>query len=229
MSAPKNILAIFDFCETLVDFQSAARYLELVAESRGYNTRPYRIQNKLQHRIKSIARRLFPKACARYCQSVRYEALRGFEAQKAQNTAREFFINELLPHINTPIIERVRWHGEQGHTLVIVSGGFEIYIKLFAEHFKIPHVVAIKLESNNGLLSGEISGLHTMEHRKLYALDSALDLSQYDLARSYAYSDCPSDIPLLSLVGNPHAVESSQDMQWARILGYTIIPAKPQS
>ena len=141
---------------------------------------------------------------------MRYEALRGFETQKAQDTAREFFINELLPHINTPIIERVRWHGEQGHTLVIVSGGFEIYIKLFAEHFKIPHVVAIKLESNNGLLSGEISDSILWSTRKLYALISALDLSQYDLMRSYAYSDCPSDIPLLSLVGNPHTVEAAK-------------------
>ena len=64
-----------------------------------------------------------------------------------------------------------------------------------------------------------------MCERKLYKLASRLNLEQYDLRHSYAYSDCVSDIPLLSLVGNANVVACGKDLKWADILGYRIINA----
>ncbi|WP_230475015.1 MULTISPECIES: aminotransferase class I/II-fold pyridoxal phosphate-dependent enzyme [Helicobacter] len=88
-----------------------------------------------------------------------------------------FFEKELLLRVNECIIERLHYHQKLGHTIAIVSGGFEIYICIFAKYFGIPYVVAVSLESSEGVLSGNMAGIHTMEHRKLYKLSQTLDLS----------------------------------------------------
>ena len=119
----------------------------------------------------------------------------------------------------------MQWHKAQGHTIAIVSGGLEIYIKYFADFFEISreNIIAIELESQNGILTGNMDGIHTMEHRKLYKLVQRIDLSKFDLSKSYFYSDCPSDIPLLSFVGNPVVIECGKDILWAKILGYEVL------
>ncbi|GAD17793.1 HAD-IB family hydrolase [Helicobacter fennelliae] len=215
----KKILALFDFCETLVDFQSAARYLELVAQKKTRH-KLHNLYTKISNKSKNILRKFIhlpPK------QQVRYEVLKGLSVSDAQCIAKEFVTNELLPRVNPKVIERLQYHQRNKHTIVIVSGGFEIYIKLFAQHFGITHVVAVALEECNGYLSGNIDGIHTMEHRKLYKLIECINVSEFDLQKSYAYSDCSSDIPLLSFVGHGIVIECGKDTQWANILGFEIL------
>lgn len=223
-----RVLALFDFCETLVDFQSAARYLEIIAKYRGYNMKQglgHRVCAKLKRKVGKRIQKVLPKSYRnKFIQKpVNFEVLRGFGLKEAENIAQDFFEKELLLRVNERIIERLHYHQKMGHTIAIVSGGFEIYIRIFAKHFGIQYVVAVSLESSEGVLSGNMAGIHTMEHRKLYKLSQTLDLSMYDLAQSYAYSDCPSDIPLLSLVGNGIVVECGKDIEWAKILGFEIV------
>ena len=224
-----KVLALFDFCETLVDFQSAERYLQLVAKYRDNIKRSrgirYRIYMKLRNKIEKRLKRMLPKSWRKsFIKSrVDFEILRDLEVIEAERIAQEFFETELLSHLNNHVIERIRYHQKLGHTIVIVSGGFEIYIRIFANHFNIPYVVAVSLEKCDGILSGNMDGIHTMEHRKLYKLKQTINLSNYNLKESYAYSDCPSDIPLLSLVGNSVVVECGKDIEWAKILGFSII------
>lgn len=240
-SQGNKILAIFDFCESIVQIQSIPPFLAMIARENPSYKPPTRFTHYKQRILKKLARFALHRvaqdsAFHRFCQDkVRehtYPELAGISREKAEKVAQEYASNYLPQYINKQVLQKLMWHKEQRHDIIVVSGGLGIYIKPFMAQFGITNILAIELESitnkhGEQILSGNRLGLHTMEHRKLYALDSALDLHQYDLMRSYAYSDCPSDIPLLSLVGNPHAVENTQDIQWAKILGYAIIPAKP--
>ena len=156
-----------------------------------------------------------------------YPELAGLPLSTALSLAHSYALS-LRTHINQKVLDRLLWHKAQGHTIVVVSGGLGIYIRPFMQQFGIDTILAVELESTfdkqgQEILSGNRSGLHTMQERKLYALDDRLDLAQYDLPNSYAYSDCPSDVPLLSLVGKPCVVQGSQETRWARILGYPIL------
>ena len=215
----QKILAIFDFCETLVSIQSIPPYLNMVAtHNPHYHKRLLRWQHKILPRLHRCT-----KLPIFAFKPVRYPQLKGMSVEKAEQLAKEYVYNELLDKTNARVIDKLKFHQESGHTIVIVSGGLEIYIKEFAKAFGIKHVVAISLESHNGILSGEIDGIHTMEYRKLYKLTQMFDMSMFDLQNSYAYSDCPSDIPLLSFVGNGVAIECGKDIQWAKIMGYKIL------
>lgn len=231
----KNILAIFDFCETLVDFQSIPPYLEIASlhnphMAKQNKTKKPRGLKKMCHRFaRSIYKRTRWESLQKYMPSttkpVYFEALKGLEVEVAENLAKDYVKNELLKRANQKIINKLEWHKAQGHTIAIVSGGLEIYIKYFADYFGIPreNIIAIELESSGGILTGNMNGIHTMEHRKLYKLVERINLSEFDLQKSYFYSDCPSDIPLLSFVGNPVVAECGKDILWAKILGYKIM------
>ena len=217
----KKILAIFDFCETLVSIQSIPPFLTL-AQSHNPRSRFRKIYHRLVRGVYKYTKLSFIK---KYTKPVHFEALKGLAVEVAENLAKDYANNELLKRVNQKIINKLEWHKAQGHTIAIVSGGLEIYIKYFADYFGIhrENIVAIELESNSGILTGNMNGIHTMEHRKLYKLVERIDLSKFDLQKSYFYSDCPSDIPLLSFVGNPVVVECGKDILWAKILGYKVV------
>ncbi len=234
----KQILAIFDFCETLVSIQSIPRYLELAMlcnphflqsnqskQIRGFKKIYYKLgQSIYKHTKWQMFEKYMPRP-SMPLPRVRYEVLRGLSMQVADDLARDYVNNELLKQANQKVIDKLKWHQTQGHTIAIVSGGFEIYIKYFADYFKIPreNIIAIELETRNGILTGNIDGIHTMKYRKLYKLTQKMDLSKFDLSKSYFYSDCASDIPLLSFVGNPVVIECGKDTLWAEILGYEFL------
>ncbi|NDJ26628.1 HAD-IB family hydrolase [Campylobacter sp. MIT 12-8780] len=206
----KKILALFDFCETLPNFQTLDSYLPMAGALNPNYTEEKNMKRRKEYQEKGM---IYP----------RYEHLIDFPISEAKKLARHFIYEEVLPKLNRNILQKLFYHQDNGHTIVIVSGGLEIYIKEFAKIYNIEHVVAVALETIDEKLTGNIDGIHTMQERKLYKLDQMLDLKKYDLKNSYAYSDCVSDIPLLSLVGNANVVECGKDLQWAKILGYQIL------
>lgn len=215
-----QILAIFDFCETLVDLQSAPPFLDKIAQ----------INPHYQSRFNAIRRRFFDRIYRRVklkyfdYKKAKFEALRGVKECDAEKIAKDY-ANYLVNRLNQKVIDKLNYHKSQNHTLAIVSGGLEIYIKYVADFLEIPreNVIAISLHAQNGILTGEIEGIHTMEYRKLYKLANVMDLRAFDLQRSFVYSDCPSDIALFSLVGNRVAIECGKDIRWAKILKYEIL------
>ena len=183
--------------------------------------------------IAPIASNCSPKAeslqakLARILTPPTYPELAGLPLSTALSLAQSY-APSLRAHSNQKVLDKLLWHKAQGHTIAVVSGGLGIYIRPFMQEFGIETILAVELESTfdkqgREILSGNRAGLHTMHERKLYALANALDLAQYDLPNSYAYSDCPSDVPLLSLVGKPCVVQGSQETRWAGILGYPIL------
>ncbi|WP_395003418.1 HAD-IB family hydrolase [uncultured Helicobacter sp.] len=215
----QNILAIFDFCETLVSIQSIQPYLDMVGKANPhYNKQILHWQRKILPRLHR-----YTKLSLFDFNPPRYPELKGFDIEHATQIAKDYVQQNLIHKTNAKVLDRLRFHQESGHTIAIVSGGLEIYIKEFAKFFSIDNIIAISLQSHDGVLNGNIDGIHTMEYRKLYKLTQMLDTSAFDLKSSYAYSDCPSDIPLLSFVGNGVAIECGKDLQWARIMGYEIL------
>lgn len=194
-------LALFDFCETLVNFQTLAKYLELV-------------------RLKNL-NPLYPEFTKDA--NVEFKELFHLPIFKADELTKEFLNEYLLPNVNEKVIERLTFHQKNNYECAICSGGLSLYIKEFAKFYNIKNVFAVDIMTRGSVLLGKIDGIHTMCERKLYKLALNLNLSEYDLQASYAYSDCPSDIPLLSLVGNPYAISCGKDIGWAEILGYNII------
>lgn len=206
----KEILALFDFCETITTFQTLSKFLPLAAAHNASFSPRENLARRKRYQERGLA---YP----------RFEELIDLELGLAQDLAGEFLFDEILTGLNPKIMQRLFYHQDAGHTVAIVSGGFELYIKEFAKLYKIPHVIAVELQTREQRLTGDIEGIHTMCERKLYKLADRLPLHAYDLSCSYAYSDCVSDIPLLSLVGHATVIDRGRDLRWAQCLNYEVL------
>ncbi|MBX1466890.1 HAD-IB family phosphatase, partial [Campylobacter jejuni] len=61
----------------------------------------------------------------------------------AEEIAQEFVYTDVMANLNQNVMDRLFWHQDEGHTIVIVSGGLTIYIKEFARIYNIENIVAV--------------------------------------------------------------------------------------
>ena len=122
--------------------------------------------------------------------------------------SKDYYHEIIKPHLAPNIVNKVHEHREADHILVLVSAGIRYLLKPVVEDLGFDYLLCTDLaEGPNGLLTGKPEGpICTDTNKKQLASRLADDLD-IDLLRSYAYGNHHSDIPMLEMVGNPHAVE----------------------
>jgi HAD superfamily hydrolase (TIGR01490 family) len=119
-------------------------------------------------------------------------------------------------------VERVAWHAERGHLIVLVSGTLEMLAERAAcllEAALLGHVLtskirvcATRLEEKRGRWTGRIVGEAMFGEAKARVIGRIAAEAHLDLQRCYAYGDCSSDQWMLEAVGKPAAVNPSNDL-----------------
>lgn len=128
--------------------------------------------------------------------------------------ATEYYHQIIKPHLAPNIVSRAQEHKEQGHALVLISAGIRYLLRPVAEDLRFDHLVCTDLKvGRGGLLTGKPHGEVCAGKTKKKAAAELAQRLGIDLARSYAYGDHHSDIPLLEIVGNPRAVEPTKRLR----------------
>ncbi len=205
----KKIIALFDFCDTLVDGQSINLFLDYL----------YKKESNWFIKTQLKLRKLFsspPKDNDLSLEHKNYlfAPLKGKDKKLFENIASEFNNEVLLKLEHKSIVEKLQWHQKCGHTVVIASGGFDTYLQYYAKSYTIDYIVSTELIFNEGKFIGV--GEECLGEKKINSLKSILTWKEYDWANSYSYSDSKSDLPLLSLVGNAFVVYNKQDISWRK-------------
>ncbi len=133
---------------------------------------------------------------------------RGKRLEAFEAGAHDYYQEIIRPHLAPNILARVNTHRENDHILILVSAGIRYLLKPVAADLGFDYLLCTDLEQGpDGLLTGKSQGpICTDTNKRSLAARLARDLDM-DLLRSYAYGNHHSDIPLLEMVGNPHAVE----------------------
>ena len=101
----------------------------------------------------------------------------------------------------------IEQHHAAGRPVVLATTTPYHLIKPLADKLGIDHVVATRYTVNDdGRFDGSISGNFVWSRGKLAAVRQWAEREGVDLAESFAYSDSIYDLPLLSAVGSPAAV-----------------------
>lgn len=134
--------------------------------------------------------------------------LRGLTTDQGEAIFRHLLERRILLGLRPDVVERLRRHQSEGHTLMLVSGGFRELLQMLAAELGVPYVIGTEAEVRRGVYTGRAVGLAITGQGKVagirnLAAREGLDL---DWANSYAYADNRTDIPLLEVVGNPVAV-----------------------
>lgn len=188
-------LAIFDVDKTIIKNDSMFTFLWY-----GIKKRPITILNLFMVAFYSILYLLklidAQKAKERYFYAIKYFSEKNLE---------EFYRNSLEKNIYPEALKELKRRKEEGCHILLVSASPYAYIKYFGE--KIPFVdgvIGTPLQKNMEFYTHKIEGLNCKGEEKVRLIKSYLKNHgiEADFAKSYAYSDSLSDLPMLSLVGN---------------------------
>jgi HAD superfamily hydrolase (TIGR01490 family) len=111
------------------------------------------------------------------------------------------------------ISERLKWHEQNGHEIVIVSASAEIWLKPWVEQ-KGYKLVASRLAFSDEIFTGKLSTPNCKGSEKVKRIQESYDLNQYD--EVYAYGDTKSDIPMLDLADHPFWVSMGELSTFAK-------------
>jgi len=99
-----------------------------------------------------------------------------------------------------------------GRDVVIVSASGTEVVEPIGELLGADDVVASRLEIEDGKYTGEISH-YVYAEEKARAIHDLAEERGYDLAECYGYSDSITDVPMLEVVGHPHAVNPDRELR----------------
>ena len=133
------------------------------------------------------------------------EFLKGvpMEAARQWGTA---FVKNGIPYLLKPeMMQRLRWHQNQGHQCVLVSAGINVYLEQWCKQEKFNDLLCSRLNiDKQGLLTGKLDGLNCWGPEKTKRLEELLGPREgYEL---YAYGDSRGDQEMLALADHPFKV-----------------------
>ena len=140
---------------------------------------------------------------------------------------RLFLEQEIAPRLPAAARALVERHRAEGAELLMSTATSRFLTERTAAHLRIAELLATELELRDGRLSGELLGEPNMREHKVTRLHAWLaerGRDRGELRSAVAYSDSINDLPLLSAVGHPVAVDPDERLRaHAQAQGWPII------
>ncbi len=108
--------------------------------------------------------------------------------------------------------ERIKWHKDQGHVVIAISGSpVELVGEMSAMYGMDDYRGTVYEIGSDGTYNGNIIPMWDSVSKRKAVLELAED-HEIDLAGSYAYGDTAGDFSMLKLVGNPYAINPTREL-----------------
>ncbi len=140
----------------------------------------------------------------------------GWDAGTVHEIVRETLHEIVDPLIYAEAADLIEAHRAAGREIVIVSSSGAEMVEPIGEMLGVDRVVATRMVVLDGRYTGEIDFYAYGEH-KAEAMRRVAAEGGYDLADCYAYSDSITDLPMLSAVGHPTAVNPDRGLRKAAL------------
>jgi phosphoserine phosphatase len=125
---------------------------------------------------------------------------------------RETFETIVAPIIYAEALELFEEHLDAGRKIFLVSSSPAEIVSHLAEYLGIDECIASRSRIDaDGRYTGELD-FYAYGPHKATAIREAAERDGIDLARSYAYSDSVTDVPMLEMVGHPVAVNPDREL-----------------
>ncbi len=139
----------------------------------------------------------------------------------------DFMEKKIRPIILPKARELVAHHLEQADLVAIVTATNSFVTRPIAQEFGIQHLIATEPAHKDGEFTGGVSGIPSFREGKVERLKQWLEEigSGWDkVSESWFYSDSLNDLPLLSIVNNPVAVDPDPTLEnHARQAGWPVM------
>lgn len=183
-------LVLFDFDGTITTRDSLADFIQYATGRFTY----YAGLLALSPMLALYKLNLIPNHIAKQKLIAHY--FKGWDADYFKKLADRYSLEQIDGITRPRALEKIRWHQEQGHKVVIVSASMECWLKGWCEKQNVD-LIATKLEVRDSKLTGKFASRNCYGTEKATGVKQAYDLDLFD--RIYAYGDSRGDQELLAL------------------------------
>jgi HAD superfamily hydrolase (TIGR01490 family) len=136
----------------------------------------------------------------------------GWEQEKVRQVVTEVLEEVISPLIYAEALELMHDHRVAGRLVCIVSSSPEEIVEPMAQMLHVDHWIATKPKVVDGRYTGELD-FYAYGPAKADAIGALAEELEIDLTESFAYTDSPTDLPMLELVGNPVPVNPDRALR----------------
>ena len=140
---------------------------------------------------------------------------KGWDRAQVERLVEDVILDVIDPYVYAEALDLMELHRSEGRRIYIVSSSPEEVVRPLARHFGVSGVIATRAEVGpDGRYTGELE-FYAYGEGKAEAVRAVAERTGIDLARSFAYTDSATDLPLLEAVGNPVAVNPDKELRKA--------------
>jgi HAD superfamily hydrolase (TIGR01490 family) len=206
----KNVAAFFDIDGTIYReglitevFKKIIKY-ELIDETKWYkDVRPaYENWDKRQGDYDTYLLKMV---------DVYMEAIKGLNKYHIDHIAKKV-IEQKGDRVYTYTREKIKWHKEQGHIVIAISGSpIELVKEMSGKYNMDDFRGTIYNYDKDNNYTGDVIPMWDHES-KLKSIKELEEKYNIDLENSYAYGDTSGDITMFKSVGNPFAINPTREL-----------------
>ena len=219
-------LAIFDLDNTLINIDSGHAWSAFLIKKMPDDAAQTEAQNEKFYRD-------YQNGCLdidAFCK-FHLAPLSRYSKEELAEFHREFMAEYIIPHISPMQRMLVQSHQMAGDETLVISSTNEFIITPICHLFGITNIIGTQLETGtDGRYTGNYIGTPSFREGKITRLNQWLaergeTLESY--GKTYFYSDSKNDLPLLSLVNEPVAVNPDAELeQEAKEKGWPVLNFK---
>lgn len=137
---------------------------------------------------------------------------RGWDQDRIRTLVGDTLIEVIEPIVYDEALELIREHQAAGRKVFIISASPEEIVDPLARYLGVDGAIASRARlDEDGRYTGEVD-FYSYGPFKAEAILEVANWEGIDLARSYAYSDSITDLPMLEVVGHPVVVNPDRDL-----------------
>jgi len=204
---PRKPAALFDFDKTLLCGESMSMFIRFATRRfprallelprLGLWMGPYAAKATTKEKMKTRVFRI----------------LRHVPEEKRPVLVEEFVEEVLRPRLFPEGQKVVEDHRRQGHTLVLASASCDVYMEAVRGLLDFDLQVSTRTQPTGPDRAPAVIGANCYGEEKVRRLCELDFFENTDWAASYAYSDHPSDLPMLLLCGHPVAANPNRALR----------------
>jgi HAD superfamily hydrolase (TIGR01490 family) len=125
-----------------------------------------------------------------------YHFFKGWNINRFQQISDKYGLERIDKIIRPKAIEKIKWHQQKGHEVVIVSASMENWLIAWCQKNNL-NLISTKLEVKDNLLTGRFSTLNCNGIEKVNRIKEKYCLEDYEVI--YAYGDSKGDKEMLNI------------------------------
>jgi HAD superfamily hydrolase (TIGR01490 family) len=141
-----------------------------------------------------------------------FSSFEGVSEDRLVSLADEAFDTIMKPNLYAGARDLVQLSLDKGHDVVIVSGALDFLMQRLAKYLGATGIIANRLEITDRFATGKLLRPVVAGPEKARLVREHARAHGHDLDECFAYSDSYSDVPMLSVVGHPAAVNPDRKL-----------------